>query len=126
MATPFYGLGNTYNNPLGKSGYHSPFARDFISPQVPRGEFERWLGSTATGGNAGGFDRRSQFLRSLYGQTQSGHQAALLNNPGLSYRDYLTKHFANTGDTLWQSLTPSQRGENPGQFSGRVRVLGRG
>jgi hypothetical protein len=123
MATPFYTLGEDFG--ADRSYYHTPFVRDFVSPQVPRGEFERWLGSTATGGNAGGFDRKSQFLRSLYGQTQSGYQAALLNNPGLTYRDYLQKHFADTGNKLWAGLSFEQRGERPGQFSPRTRVLGR-
>lgn len=72
------------------------------------------------------FDRRSQFLRSLYGNTQSGYQASLMNNPNLSYRDYLTDYFADTGDTLWASLSPQQRGERPGQYSPNIRVLGRG
>jgi hypothetical protein len=133
MATPFYTLGQDYNSFTGGTQYFTPFVENFVSPQVPRGEFERWLGTQNVGGPAGGggqlngFNRQAQFYRSLYGQTQNGYQAALLNNPALSYRNYLQDYFGNgQAADLWNALTPQQRGENPAQFSPRVRVMGRG
>jgi len=60
----------------------------------------------------------------MYGQTQSGYQAALRENPALSYADYLGKQFGTTGlQNMWSGLAPQQRGENPGQNTGNTHLI---
>lgn|SRR3990167_10611634 len=121
-SNPFLTPGSGYGMP-GGSIYDSPFVRDFLSQEVPQGEYETFL----TGQGYGGFGRQAQFGRSLYGRSQSGHQGALMQNPTMSYRDYLNKHLGpGFIDNIWAGLTPQQRGETPNIFSGRSRFIGRG
>jgi len=119
---PLARYGGFYNPNLsygsGHNLYDSPFVRDFLSPEVPRGEYEKLL--TAAGG--AGNDRKGQFLRSLYDRTQAGYQAAVLNNPELSYRDYLQKFVTPQGlAAQWQAQTASQRGLNPASRTTMIR-----
>jgi hypothetical protein len=119
----WYQAGNTYGDPNGQNWWTTPLGRDFLSPTIPQGEYTAYLANN----NLGGFDRRSQFAQGLYGKSQSGYQAALLNYPGLSYRDYLNTHLGNM-NTLYDQATPEQRGEGgvARNFSGRARLFGRG
>ena len=121
-SNPFYGgTGAGYGSPLG-SLYDSPFVRDYLSPETPGAEFESWL----TGQGFGGFSRRDQFARGLSGRANAGFKAATLNNPFLTEREYLNQHLGNGFiDNIWAGLAPSQRGENPSLFAGRVRTIGR-
>jgi hypothetical protein len=105
--------------------WSTPLVKDFLSPDVPQGEFMAYLSNNGLGG----FDRKSQFGQSLYGKTQSGYQAAILNNPGLSYRDYLNTHLGgNAFGDAYNAATPEQRGEGgvARNLGGRARFYGRG
>jgi hypothetical protein len=117
----WYAPSSTYGS--GQNWYDTPFSSQFMSPQVPQGEYLAYL----TNNNLGGFDRRSQFAQGLYGKSQQGYQAAALNNPTLSYRDYLNQHLGSVGG-LFDTLTPEQRGEGgvARNFGGRARLYGRG
>lgn len=100
--------------------YDTDFSRSYISPNVPRGEFEKYLTEQGFGGET----RRDQYTRGQYGRTQSGYEAALLTNPLLRYADYLRT--LGGFDGLWQGLTPDQRGEQPNRYAGPIRWTARG
>lgn len=101
----------------------SPFVRDFLDPEIPQGVYTAFLAQN----NLGGQDRRSQWARGMYGQTQSGYQAALRENPELTYRNFLAKQFGTTGmDQIWRDLTPRQRGETPSLWAPPTRFIGWG
>lgn len=98
----------------------TPFVQDFLDPEIPQGVYTAYLNQHGFGGQ----DRKSQWARQQYGQTQSGYQAALRENPALTYRNYLGRQFANGGlENMWRGLAPSQRGENPGAWGGRTNVI---
>ena len=125
MATnPFFnggGYGWSWNGQPG-SAYGTDYVRDYLSPEVPRGEYETYLSANGLGG----FNRQSQFAQSLYNRTQQGYQAATLQNPNLSYRDYLNTHLGgNFFQNALAAATPEARGESPNRFVGRARVVGR-
>ena len=120
-SNPFYSSGSAYGNPTGDL-YTSPFVRDYLSPVTSGAEFEKFL----TDQGYGGFNRQDQFARSQYGRTQTGYKAALLSNPLLSERDYLSGLGGGFFSNIWNALTPSQRGEQPNLWSGRARMIGRG
>lgn len=121
MAFNWYDPGSMYGST--QNWWDTPLSRDFLAPTVPQGEYLAYL----TNNNLGGFDRRSQFGQSLYGKSRTGYEASLLNNPGLSYRNYLNTHLGNVG-SLYDTLTPEQRGEGgvARNFAGRARMIGRG
>ena len=119
-SNPFYDSSSSYGSAIGNL-YDSPFVKQFVSPITPGAEFEKFL----TDQGYGGFDRRSTFGRSQYGRTQSGYKGALLNNPLLSERDYYSGLGSGFFDSIWNALTPSQRGEQPNLFAGRARWIGR-
>ena len=121
----WYQSGNTYGDAQGRNWWETPLGRDFLSPTIPQGEWTAYLSNN----NLGGFDRKSQFAQSLYGKSQGGYQAALLNNPGLSYRNYLNQFLGGGGlDNAYNEATPEQRGEGgvARNYSGRARLYGRG
>jgi hypothetical protein len=121
----WYDPNSSYGDPNGQNWWDTGLSRDFLAPTIPQGEFTAYLSNN----NLGGFDRQSQFAQSLYGKTQSGYQAAMLNNPGLSYRDYLNTYLGgNAFGNLYNAATPEQRGEGGAarQFGGNARLYGRG
>lgn len=121
----WYNPQSTYGDQMGRNWWDTPLSRDFLSPTVPQGEYTAYLANN----NLGGFGRRDQFAQGLYGKSQSGYQAALLNNPGLSYRNYLNTYLGGNGlSNLYDQATPEQRGEGgvARNLSGRARMLGRG
>lgn len=102
----------------------TPFVTQFLDPEIPQGVYTSYL---AQNGFGSGLDRRSQWARGLYGQTQSGYQAALRENPTLSYLDYLKKQFGTVGmENMWRSATPNQRGEQTSMWGGPTRFIGLG
>jgi hypothetical protein len=118
---PWYDPGSSYGS--SQNWFTTPFSRDYMSPQVPQGEFMAYLSNNGLGG----FDRASQFGQSLYGKSQSGWQAAKLNNPELSYRDYLNQYLGGNGiRNIWAGMSPDQRGEQPGRYMGHATFRGRG
>lgn len=114
---PFWNANSLYG--ANQDWYKTPLVTYTQEPDAQGGTFQRWLQNN----NAGGFGRRDQLAQSLYSRTLSGYQAAAATNPDLLYRDYLPTVDLNS---IWGSLTPDQRGENPSQFTGRTRWLSRG
>lgn len=101
----------------------TPLVEDYLDPQIPQGVYTSFLAKNGFGGQ----DRRSTWARGQYGQTQSGYQAALRENPTLTYADYLAKQFGTTGlNNMWAGLSFDQRGERPGQWTGPTRTIGWG
>lgn len=101
----------------------APFHEWTAEPLVPQGVYTAFLGNLGLGGQ----DRKSQWLRNKYGETQSGYQAAWLENPELVYSDYLRQQFGKVGlENMWRSATPGQRGEQPGMWAGPTRTIGWG
>lgn len=91
-----------------------------LDPQIPQGVYTSFLAKNGFGGQ----DRRGTWARGLYGQTQSGYQAALRENPTLTYHDYLRKQFRKGGlDRMWGGFAPEQRGERPAQWTGPTRPI---
>jgi hypothetical protein len=123
MATnPFFNNGGYGWGGSGQNAWDTPFVRDYLSPETPGGEYERFLSTQGYGG----FDRRSLFARSLSSRANTGFQAAQLNNPLLTYRDYLNQNLGSDFfDNAWNAATPDQRGETPNRFAGRARTIGR-
>lgn len=96
--------------------------KDYIEPDIPQGVYTDFLSQNGFGG----MDKRNSWGRSLYGQTQSGYQAAITRNPNLSYRDYLSQQFPTGLNNIWAQMTPGQRGEQQSQFVGPTRMIRQG
>lgn len=94
VTNPFYNPGNFYGGT--QDWTTTPFVKDYLDPQIPQGVYQSYL----TRQNLGGNDALSQFAQSLYGRTQYGYQAALRNNPNLTYNDYLNQQFGQIGGSL--------------------------
>jgi hypothetical protein len=117
---PFLQLGDRFwngANPITgapQDWYDTPEVRDDPNnPSAPQGEFERFL----TSQGFGGFDRKSQFGRSLFGRANSAFDAAQLSNPGLTWRKFLTQlGNRNFLDQAYASVGTQARGAfNPSQ-----------
>ena len=119
MANPFFNPQSTYGGTVGWDT--TPFVKDYLDPQIPQGVYTGFLANQGLGG----FDRQSQWARGQYGQTQSGYQAALRQNPALSYNDYLRQQFGGSGGfgNIWAGLAPDQRGESPSRWTGNARLI---
>ena len=113
----FFDPSNTYGGT--QDWLNTPLVRDYIEPDIPQGTYTDFLSQNGFGG----MDRRNQWARSQYGQTQSGYQAAVTRNPNLSYRDYLSQQFPTGLNEMWAGLTPGQRGEQQGNFFGPTRLI---
>lgn len=106
----------------GSGAYDTPFVKDYLSQETPQGEYETYL----TGQGYGGFNRQDQFARGLSSRANAGYQGAILQNPMLTYRDYLNQNLgSNFFTNAWNAATPDQRGESPNRFAGRARTIGR-
>jgi hypothetical protein len=116
-SNPFWNPSSLYG--ANQDWYTTPLVTYTQEPDAQQGTFQRWLQNN----NAGGFGRRDQLAQSLYSRTLSGYQAAAATNPNLLYRDDLPSVNLNS---IWQSLTPEQRGEQPNAYSGRTRWMSRG
>lgn len=118
----FYQPGAGYGS-SGTGWRSTPLVQDFLDPEIPQGVYTAYLNQHGFGGQ----DRKSQWARQQYGQTQSGYQAALRENPALTYRKYLGRQFSNNGlENMWRGLAPSQRGEAASPWAGRTNVIGWG
>lgn len=122
MANPFFNGGGYGWGGSGSNAWDTPFVRDYMSHELPSGEYEQFL----TKQGYGGFNRNDQIARSMKTRTDTGFQAAQLNNPLLTYRDYLNTHLGADffGNTI-NAMTPDQRGDTPNRFAGRARTIGR-
>jgi hypothetical protein len=114
---PFWRPPNWYGgtNPTtgqSQNWYDTPLVRDDLSPDMPRGEYERFL----TEQGYGGFNRKDEWGRGQYNRADSGYQAAQLTNPNLSFRDYLDTLEGGWLDNAYAGLSAMARGDNtPGQ-----------
>jgi hypothetical protein len=121
MQNAWYTPGAGYGG--GQDWQSTPFVRDFLDPEIPRGVYHSFLSNQGFGG----MDRRSQWGQAQYNNSQTGYQSALRENPALSYLDYLGQQFGGTGlGTMWAGLAPEQRGESPGRWSPQTRFIGWG
>lgn len=120
-ASPFYTAGQGYGS--NQDWTTTPFVTDFLDPTIPQGVYQNYLSRQGLGG----FDRQGQFAQGLYGRTQQGYQAALRENPALSYQDYLNTQFGNNGmQNIWAGLAPSQQGINTSTWTGPTRIIANG
>jgi hypothetical protein len=123
MNSPWY----TPGGPAGNTKYggvqdwtQTPFVREFLDPEVPRGVYHSFLSNQGFGG----LDRRSTWAQNQYQNTNTGYQSALRERPDLRYSDYLTSQFGGTGlGNIWAGLAPEQRGENPTRWSPNTRLI---
>jgi hypothetical protein len=104
--------------PGGKNWYNTGLVRDYVSPQLPQGEYQRTLGQQ---GMADSNTRRGQFGLQQYADTQRRYQAAQLRNPALSFRDFLSQGGAGNLMDQWRGLSASARGLNPASRTSIVR-----
>ena len=116
VAHPSYGRPGYY--PDGKNLYNSPFVRDYVSPLLPQGEYQRTLNSQGLGNSS---TRAGQYGLSQYADAQRQYQAAQLRNPGLTFRNFLAQ--GGAGDIMgrWKGLSAGARGLNPASRSSVVR-----
>ena len=105
-------------SPGGKNWYNTGLVRDYVSPQLPQGEYQRTLGQQ---GMADSLTRRGQFGLQQYADTQRRYQAAQLRNPALSFRDFLSGGGAGNLMDQWRGLSASARGLNPASRTSIVR-----
>lgn len=95
-------------------GYNDPLSKT-AGRLNPQSEFTRALALAGLGGTS----RRDQFAQGQFNKFNQGYNAATLNNPFLSLRDYMGG--LNLGDSLRQQYaaqTQSQRGlNNPSRTS---------
>lgn len=109
-ASPFSGLGS--------------FDKDMLNAS-PDTAYQRWL----TGGyglNPANNQRQFNYGDSLYNYYQKDYYNQSVSNHGLSWTDYLDK-LGNTGKgvgSMWDSLSPNERGENPGLYQSPARWVG--
>ena len=115
VAHPSYGTGYT---PDGKNLYNTPFVRDYVSPLLPQGEYQRTLNSQGLGNSS---TRAGQYGLSQYADAQRQYQSAQLRNPGLTFRNFLAQ--GGAGDIMgrWKGLSAGARGLNPASRSSVVR-----
>ena len=92
------------NNDEGKDWYNTDIGEgegdDFV-----QGEWERFL----THEGFGGFDRRSNWARALFGRAMNGYEAAKQSNPELTFRRYLGT-LQGYLENAWAGLTNNERG----------------
>lgn len=122
MNTSWYtpGGGGSPNYGARQDWRTTPFVEQFLDPEIPRGVYQSFL----AGQGFGGMSRRDQWAQSQYANSQTGYQAALRENPALSYLGYLGQQFGNNGfQTMWAGLSPEQRGESPGRWQPNTRVI---
>lgn len=144
--TPDQMAGQVMNQPgsypnLGFNPTGSPFNQGgsswYYDPASNYGGDRDWATTPAMGGPAGylennpnalytrffspwasGEDAFSRWVRSQYGNTRQGYEAAFASNPDLTYGSYMSGlgpgHFANR----WQQMNPQQRGESTSLFGG--------
>lgn len=65
----------------------------------------------------------AEFARKQAAQSQLGYKTALAENPNLQYQAYLSPLNLQRLVTMFQRLSPSQRGENRSRFVGPVRTI---
>jgi hypothetical protein len=85
----------------------SPFVRDFLEPDVPRGVYDRYF--LERNGYIGP-DQRTRFMRGNMGRAEQAYENQLLSTPDLRFSDFL-KGYTGLADE-WVNMSASQRGMN--------------
>lgn len=65
----------------------------------------------------------AEYARKQFGQTQTGYQTALAEDPTMRYQDYLTRLGFRPLYNQFMQLSPQQRGENRSRYVGPVRTI---
>ena len=118
---PWYRPDRKYNSTV--NWRETPFVKDQLDPQIPEGVFASQLGGMGLGGT----DAMSTWAQGQYGKTLTGYKAAMRANPAMSYLDYLKTSFSkNSLQSQYLGQTARSRGERPGDFAGRTRIVGWG
>lgn len=111
----------SYSSPQSGGG-SNPFDNELLRRayflQNPRASYGAFL--TEEGATSTGFGR---YLQTQEPRLQSQYQAALADNPYMSYLDYLREQ-RNRIFSAFNNLSPYQRGEDPSRVAGRVRYVG--
>lgn len=116
--SPFYTPGGGYG--AKQEWRKTPFVTNYLDPQIPEGVFAGYLGERSLGGT----DAMSTWAQGQYGRTLAGYKAALRENPGLMYADYLHKQFSKPSlVNAYLGQTARTRGENPSAFTGGTRLI---
>jgi len=84
--------------------YNSDFVKSYLDPLVPKGLFQRWLNTNGYGGPT----RRDQFMQAQYPKAQQMYEAAVLSQPDLAFRDFLSGWGGPAND--WLAMSANQRG----------------
>lgn len=123
MDQAWYTPGGTAGNPFyggGQDWTQTPLVTQYLDQEIPRGVYHSFL----SGQGFGGMDRRSQWGQNQYANSQTGYQAAIRENPALSYLDYLNQQFGGTGmGNMWAGLSDEQRGIQSSRWSPQTRVI---
>jgi len=123
-------------NPQGSPFYQGAIPW-YYNPSSSYGGDRNWATTPAMGGPSGylennpqslytrffspwasGDDAFSRWVRSQYGNTQQGYEAAFASNPDLTYGKYLSDLGPGSFAQRWQSMNPQQRGESTNLFGG--------
>lgn len=105
--------------PGGRPAYEAPFG-EILADQDPQGTFYRMLGQQL--GMPADSSSFGQFARNQYGEIYNAYRAALQRNPLLRFTDFLGRSgAAGLLESRYRMLTPSQRGENAGLWTGQQR-----
>jgi uncharacterized protein YraI len=112
-SNPYYNPDSTYGSH--QNWYNTPLVsqtQDFTS------EWEKFATDQGYGGNT----TKSNIARNLIDRAQPGFNAATMNNPDLTPRNYLNQTLgANFFRNQLAGMTPGQKGEMPSIFSPRGR-----
>lgn len=97
-------------------GYLDPVSKTALN-QNPQDAF-----NYAFGDQAGGVTPFSNWLRNQGSRYYGAYSKQLTgDNPNKFYSDFLN---GENPEDEWNNLAPQQRGENPSQYSNRVRMTG--
>ena len=121
--------GDGYYNPNSNYGSTNYQAGEFIT--TPFGSFmaedpSNWDASWQRYASELGYsptDTKGKWMRSQFPMVEEGYRAAQLTNPMLRFNEYI-RGLDMPGQ--FQSMTATQRGENPGQYAPRARTISRG
>jgi hypothetical protein len=118
-SNPFLSTESTYGGT--QNWYDTPLVKQTMSPKAFGGEWERYITEQGYGGN----NRQAGIARDLASRAATGFEAASLQNPNLSNRDYFQALGPNFIRDQLAGMTGKQRGEDWGAYSPRVRWVTR-
>lgn len=111
--------GSDYGGTFGQNTFpDTPVGEDYLQNN-PAAAWQRY---TAQKG-IDPLSNRGGVARTLLGRVNDAYEAALATNPLLRRQDFLRGIDPNQ---IMDLMTPAERGERPGLFSGRARTISRG